>query len=222
MDNADSLDEGIVQPVRVCISSPGFLAYVEVRASVVDALAQADALKEHSAWLSPLSQYLEEALRGMVPAESRPPSVRQLAYAAKIAKTLGVDLPTTAISHACACRDFITDKKEIFERLLALGTTVGSKAAKVRRWLHAEELVSRGMEKHAVAATLGVKMVATVDKYLGLLTSWRTTEPPAVQRIVTEIIVRAGIEGDIYAEALAFARDSYTQGVPSWIGIDIR
>lgn len=212
-DHLESLDEAVVVPVRISIGLPGAEVSVEVRATVADAFRRAFRSTTTRAWTCPTSQHLDEALRVMVPAEERPPSMRQLAFAATIAKTLAIELPARSVSHARACAEFIAARRDSFENLRSLASALGSMAGKVRRWRRAAELLSSGIEKRQAAATLGLKRETTVDKYLLQLAEWQSAESPGVQRVVAEIIERSSAEGDIYAIAMEFVRTA--NGIPS-------
>ena len=67
------------------------------------------------------AQTFAELLRGLLPQEHRPPTVKQESYANNIAEQLGIELPDEALTSVILCSAFIDEHLEAFEesKLLA-------------------------------------------------------------------------------------------------------
>ncbi|MGA4604218.1 hypothetical protein [Pseudoalteromonas maricaloris] len=125
------------------------------------------------------AEQLIDLLRGLIPADKKPPSHRQEAYAKSIAKTLELELTDDILSSSQKCTAFLDkysdryrEVKQERAEIIARNKALISEAHRVLRWQRAERAVESGGTFEEVAEQFEVK-APTIEKYIRLLGEWR-------------------------------------------------
>ena len=167
-------------------------------AYLLDSIAATARINNDLKFDETILEHLADRLRKTIPTKWRPPTSRQVSFATKIAMTLGMDLPASALKSTDACSTFIDAYQEEFQIESRKSREFVSWAQRAVRWFIAEHFQQKGCTLSEIAHKLGVKNETTVTKYLNTLKTWKEQfeQKPKEQRNLTIFIITDLIEHD--------------------------
>ena len=115
----------------------------------------------------------DDLLRLALPVNKRPPTHKQVTYAAEIAMVLDVNLPQKVTINSNACSLFIEDNIDEFKVAYLMRRELTRESNRVARWVVAFSLFEKGVDLKNIALKLGVAREPTIEKYLVNYSEWK-------------------------------------------------
>jgi len=168
-----------------------------------------------SSGYSPLALALYDALDKRTPDSTKPPSIADQASAAEISRCLREPMPAEALEIREACREFIVKHREdmtlyrnIYQTWHAFLATVAADIRNYARWTLAREQMSRGESWEDVAASLGIKTKATIERYVANAEAYEKENAEWVASPFIQRLLEAERNGENVHDLLMHEMDS--------------